>query len=299
MGLKCKTCCHYHKDNRQRCSIYHDSLCEKVYGFCKGEHYRNSSHFISVRNEIRKLQSLKRTTETIPKKQHSNEYGHYRLWEHPNRHYWKIINEATGQEYAKKEAIDLINDMSAKSSIIEKLGKIPVLTIGDDEIWSVGAEPDISEHNVMGLLMEMQDNINELERILDDTECEIEELEMENRRLIAKNGEKDNELDNNDTSGIPFDNNILVPDGSVPSAGAGVHLQVHKGEENHMKMVDDTPLAGNNKTMDILMKMVRYCRLCEDLELDYEKYVDKDYLLTVQKQLECVLDHRDKVDKAL
>ena len=91
----------------------------------------------------------------------------------------------------------------------------------------------------------------------------IEELEMENRRLIAKNGEKDNELDNNDTSGIPFDNNILVPDGSVPSAGAGVHLQVHKGEENHMKMVDDTPLAGNNKTMDILMKMVRYCRLCD------------------------------------
>lgn len=64
-----------------------------------------------------------------------------------------------------------------------------------------------------------------------------------------------------------------------------------------MKMVDDTPLAGNDDILHILKKMVRYCRLCEDLELDYEPYIDKVELVLVQKQFECVLDNRDKVKK--
>lgn len=104
-------------------------------------------------------------------------------------------------------------------------------------------------------------------------------------------------LDYNDTDGIPLDNHILVPYGSMPSAGTGLCRQVHKREEIDMKMVDDTPLLGDDDVISIVKRIIRYCRLCEDLELDYQGYVDKDELLIIQKQLECVLDNRDKVKK--
>lgn len=136
--MKCKTCCHHHKGKRDRCAIYHDSLCEKVYGFCKSEHYRNMNEFISLSNEIRKLQNMKKESETIPRKTN----GEYCLSEHPNGHYWKIINKHTGETYAKDDAVSLVNKMSER--------------------------------------------ISELEQMLDDVECELEELEMENRRLCSR-----------------------------------------------------------------------------------------------------------------
>ena len=38
----------------------------------------------------------------------------YVLVEHPNGHYWKIIDSRTGEEYSKKSAVDLMNSLDKR-----------------------------------------------------------------------------------------------------------------------------------------------------------------------------------------
>ena len=66
-----------------------------------------------------------------------------------------------------------------------------------------------------------------------------------------------------------------------------------------MKMVDDTPLETHYDIKGLLRKITRYCRKCEDLELDYEQYIDKTELMIILKQFECVLDNKDKIQKKM
>lgn len=64
-----------------------------------------------------------------------------------------------------------------------------------------------------------------------------------------------------------------------------------------MKMIDDTPLENPYTIKQLLRKLTVYCHKCEDLELDYEPYIDKTELMIIQKQFECVLENKDKVKK--
>lgn len=64
-----------------------------------------------------------------------------------------------------------------------------------------------------------------------------------------------------------------------------------------MKMIDDTPLGNPYDIMQLLKKIITYCRKCEDLELDYEPYIDKTELILILKQFECVLDNKEKIKR--
>lgn len=64
-----------------------------------------------------------------------------------------------------------------------------------------------------------------------------------------------------------------------------------------MKMIDDTPLGNPYDIMQLLKKITVYCRKCEDLELDYEPYIDKTELILILKQFECVLDNKEKIKR--
>lgn len=63
----CMNCCHYHLTDNHRCILYKDGLCEYMHRFCKGEHYADKEHFVSVDMEISKLSDLRRMMEVIPK----------------------------------------------------------------------------------------------------------------------------------------------------------------------------------------------------------------------------------------
>ena len=64
-----------------------------------------------------------------------------------------------------------------------------------------------------------------------------------------------------------------------------------------MKMVDDTPLGNPYDIMQLLRKITVCCHKCEDLELDYEPYIDKDELMIILKQFECVLNNKEKLKR--
>ena len=64
-----------------------------------------------------------------------------------------------------------------------------------------------------------------------------------------------------------------------------------------MKMVDDTPLETPYNIKGLLKKTMRYCNKCEDLKIDYEKYIDKVELVLILKQFECVLENKDKINR--
>lgn len=106
----------------------------------------------------------------------------YTLKEHPNGHYWKIKDNNTGKEYAKKEAIELLNNMEEEMDRIRNILSEPVYLADSSEVFS-NKEFNIEHHTIHSLLMKQADRINELEQMLDDAEYEIEEIEQENRRL--------------------------------------------------------------------------------------------------------------------
>ena len=49
MKNKCNTCSHWQNyDGEDRCSYYHDSLCDRVQAYCNGEHYLSMDDGISL-----------------------------------------------------------------------------------------------------------------------------------------------------------------------------------------------------------------------------------------------------------
>lgn len=81
------------------------------------------------------------------------------LKEHANGQYWMVKDTITGYETAKKDCIRLINrlykDMLSAHAIAKKNGE----------------------------------RISELETMLYDVECELQEVEQENRRLMSLQGQ--------------------------------------------------------------------------------------------------------------
>lgn len=104
-------------------------------------------------------------------------------------------------------------------------------------------------------------------------------------------------MGDNDSYGILPDHHILDTYGCMPPTSIGLCLQMHKGEEINMKMVDDTPLHDSYDTMQLLRKITACCHKCRDLELDYEPYIDRAELMIILKQFECVLENKDKVKR--
>lgn len=113
----------------------------------------------------------------------------YTLIEHPNGHYWKIQDTITGKEYAKQDAIDLLNriwNIQPKTiQDIEKALNQPIIITDTSKVFEDN-NFQIKHHTFYGLIMEQADRIEELEQLLNDVECELEELEMENRRLCSQ-----------------------------------------------------------------------------------------------------------------
>lgn len=49
MKTKCNTCSHWQNyDGNDRCSYYHDSLCEYVERYCNGRHYMDKDEGLSL-----------------------------------------------------------------------------------------------------------------------------------------------------------------------------------------------------------------------------------------------------------
>ena len=112
----------------------------------------------------------------------------YELIEHPNGQYWKIKDTLTEKEYAKEDAINLLNNIEETKSKtwrdIEKALNQSLYITDISKIFE-NNNPLIKHQTFYGLIMEQVDRINELEQMLDDVEIELEELEMENRRLCS------------------------------------------------------------------------------------------------------------------
>ena len=106
----------------------------------------------------------------------------YTLKEHPNGQYWKIMDETIGKEYAKKEAIELLNNKEEEINRIRNILDEPVYLADSSEVFTTN-ETKIEHHTIYSLLTNQADRISELEQMLDDAEYELEELEQENRRL--------------------------------------------------------------------------------------------------------------------
>lgn len=113
----------------------------------------------------------------------------YELIEHPNGHYWKILDTLTDEEYAKQDAIDLLNMIwNIQPKTIQDIEKALNQTIYTTDTSNVFENNNfrIKQHTFYGLIMEQSDRINELEQMLYDVENELEELERENRRLCSQ-----------------------------------------------------------------------------------------------------------------
>lgn len=135
----------------------------------------------------------------------------YELMEHPNGQYWKIRDSNTGKEYAKQEAVDMLNDIDEayytfleiivelqkehreqrrtireqekNLSNIKKSLNEPIFTADTSRVWDSDADFTLNRWTFHELIMRQQDSIDELEQALYDVESELEELEQENRRL--------------------------------------------------------------------------------------------------------------------
>ena len=64
---------------------------------------------------------------------------------------------------------------------------------------------------------------------------------------------------------------------------------------NRMKMRDDTKMEKSTRTL--LKECLKLVRECEDSDLDFEKFVDKENLMIVREQLKCCLDHYEILKK--
>ena len=100
--------------------------------------------------------------------------------------YYMIFNGDTplNAEYV----MDMIKIKSDKDKMIQNIKSVlaqPIYVADTSNIFE-NTNYRIKEHTFYGLIMEQADRIDELEQMLYDVECELEEVEMENRRLCLR-----------------------------------------------------------------------------------------------------------------
>ena len=129
----------------------------------------------------------KDTGMIMKKSKNKTEMMRYELMEHPNGQYWKVKDIETGREYAKQDAVKLLNDLQMKSKTVKDIEKAlqePIYITDTSKIFEDN-NYQVKHYTFYSLIMEQVDKINELEQMLDDVELELEELEQENRRLCS------------------------------------------------------------------------------------------------------------------